>query len=198
MKKRGSRNDRLGYSALVVINLFVVGMFVAILFPSPAPVNFDTVASAAPRRLKEAMPIKVVLGIPTRIVVPSVNIDLPVRMGAYDSATQTWTLDNQSAFYAANSVPANDSNGATLLYAHAQRGLFVNIPHIAQGATAQVYTDSGKVFSYTFASTRKVKPDDMSVFDNSGAPSLTLLTCSGIFDTYRTLVSFSLSGVTPS
>ncbi len=194
---RGSRNSRLAYGAIAVVNLFLVGMFVAILFPAPAPVHFDTEVSVAPKHLMQPASLKINLGLPIRVVVPSVGIDLPVRMGSYDPATQTWTLDTHSAFYAVNSVPANDSNGATLIYAHAQNGLFVRLPDISQGATAQVYTDSGKVFSYTFSSTRKVKPDNMSVFDSTGAPTLTLLTCSGIFDTYRTLVSFSLSGVTP-
>jgi sortase A len=197
MKMKGSRSSHLTYGAIAVVNLFLVGMFVAILFPEPAPVSFDTEASVAPRHLKEPAVMKINLGIPTRIVVPSVGIDLPVQMGFYDPTTQTWTLDKSSAFYAVNSVPANDNNGATLIYAHAQNGLFVKLPDISQGATAQVYTDSGKIFSYTFASTRKVKPDDMSVFDNTGTPTLTLLTCSGVFDTYRTLVSFSFSGVAP-
>jgi LPXTG-site transpeptidase (sortase) family protein len=196
MKKRGSRNSRLTYGAIAVMNLFVVGMFVAILFPEPAPVSFEPLASAAPKHLIVPASTKINLGIPIRIIVPSVGIDLPVRTGSYDPTTQTWTLDTYSAFYADNSVPANDSNGSTIIYGHAQWGLFAKIPDITNGATAQVYTDSGKVFSYTFASTRKVKQDDTSVFVNSGAPMLTLLTCSGAFDAYRTLVSFNLSGVT--
>lgn len=194
MKKRGARNSRLAYGAIALINLFVVGMFVAILFPEPPPVNIES-SVLVPRRLKAPIPLNINLGIPTRIVVPSVGIDLPVRTGAYDPTTQTWTLDTHSAFYADNSVPANDSNGTTLIYGHAQWGLFAAIPAITNGATAQVYTDSGKVFSYSYASTRSVKPDDMSIFVTTGAPSLTLLTCSGAFDTTRTLVSFSLSGV---
>lgn len=196
MKKKRSSSNRLTFGAIAVINLFVIGMFTAILFPEPQPTTIESVASISPRRLKGPVPVSINLGIPSRIVVPSVGIDLPVRTGAYDPATQTWTLDTHSAFYATNSVPVNDSNGTTLLYGHAQWGLFAKIPDITNGATAQVYTDSGKVFSYRYASTRKVTPDDMSVFVNTGPPALTLLTCSGAFDTTRTLVSFSLSGVT--
>ena len=177
------------------MNLFVVGMFVSILFPEPSPISSEPIALAAPRQKVEPAPLNINLGIPNRIVVEGVGIDLPVRTGSYDAANQTWTLDTSSAFYADRSVPVNDSNGTTLVYGHAQWGLFARLPEISEGATAQVYTDSGKVFSYIFQSTRQVTPDDTSVFVNSGAPTLALQTCSGPFDTYRTLVSFSLSGV---
>lgn len=198
MEKKRSGNDRFAYYAIAAINLCVALAFVAVLFPAPTPAQAEPVALVAPVRLKGgALTENINLGIPVRIVVPSVTIDLPVRTGSYDAATQTWTLDKQSAFYASNTVPVNDNNGSTILYAHAQWGLFAKIPDISTGATAQVYTDSGKVFSYTFASTRQVKADDTSIFVSTGPPMLTLLTCSGPFDTYRTLVSFTLSGVAP-
>ncbi len=177
------------------MNLFVVGMFVAILFPEPPPVSLDPVASISSKRLKAAEMKKINLGIPNRVVVDGVSIDLPVRTGSYDPTNKTWTLDTSSAFYADRSVPVNDSNGTTLIYGHAQWGLFAKLPEITEGATAKVYTDSGKVFSYTFQSSRQVTPDDTSVFVTSGDPTLALQTCSGPFDTYRTLVSFKLNGV---
>lgn len=176
------------------MNLFLLGMFAVILFPEPKPIGL--LVSTASINITKPASLNVTIGIPNRVVVPNVGIDLPVRMGSYDSASQTWTLDTSSAFYASNSVPANDNNGSTLIYSHARPGLFANLSDISSGMTAQIFTDSGKVFSYTFASTRQVKPDDTSVFVHSGAPTLTLLTCSGPFDAYRTLVSFNLSGVT--
>jgi len=195
MKKRQALSSRLAYSAISVINLCVVGLFVAIFLPQTTLVRTDTFVAVSPKRLTGPELAKINIGIPTRVVVESVGIDLPVRTGSYDPSDNTWTLDTQSAFYADRSVPANDSNGSTLIYGHAQFGLFAKLPEIVGGATAQVYTDSGKVFTYTFASSRQVKPDDTSIFVNSGAPSLALQTCSGPFDIYRTLVSFNLSEV---
>lgn len=183
------------YGAIALINLFVAGMFITILYPKPAPIVSEPVATVVRKRMPEPALAKIQLGLPTRVVVPSVGIDLPVRVGSYDPSTQDWTLDNQSAFYADRSVPVNDSNGSTLIYGHAQYGLFSRLPEVSDGATAQVYTDTGKVFSYTFQSSRQVTPDDTSIFVTSGAPMLTLQTCSGPYDVYRTLVSFSLSGV---
>ncbi|MES2630659.1 MAG: sortase [Patescibacteria group bacterium] len=195
MKKQRLKNDRMVYSAIALMNLFVVGMFITILYPEPAPIVREPVATVVRKKMPEPALAKIQLGLPTRIVVSSVGIDLPVQMGSYDPSTQTWTVDTQSAFYADRTVPVNDSNGSTLIYGHAQYGLFSRVPEIREGATAEVYTDTGKVFSYTFQSSREVTPDDTSIFVNTGPPMLILQTCSGPYDVYRTLVSFYLSGV---
>lgn len=195
MPKQRLKDDRMVYGALALMNLFVVAMFVTILYPKPAPVSMEPVAAVVRTKALQPAIAQIHIGLPTRVIVPSVGIDLPVRMGSYEPSTQEWTLDTQSAFYADRSVPVNDNNGSTLIYGHAQYGLFSRLPEITYGATADVYTDTGKVFSYIFQSTRQVTPDDTSIFVTSGPPSLTLQTCSGPFDTYRTLVSFDLVGV---
>ena len=195
MKKKRTSNSRLVYSAIGVANLCVFAMFAAILSPQPEPVNAEPVAIVVPEKLTGPTFTKISLGIPSRVVVDSVGIDLPVRTGSYNPTDKTWTLDEQSAFYADLSVPANDSNGSTLIYAHARFGLFAKLPAVTEGATARVYTDSGKVFSYTFVSSRQVDPGDTSIFVSSGSPTLALQTCSGPFDIYRTLALFSLTEV---
>jgi len=193
--KRIASNAKSTYGVIAAINLCVLGMFAVMLSPIPIPARSQPFVAAAPPRLSGPELVKINLGIPARVVVSSVGIDLPVKTGSYNTTDQTWTLDERSAFYADRSVPANDSNGSTLIYGHARFGLFAKLPEIGEGATAEVYTDSGKIFSYTFASSRQVKPDDTSIFVNSGKPTLALQTCSGPFDIYRTLVSFKLSGV---
>jgi LPXTG-site transpeptidase (sortase) family protein len=195
MRKNSVFKGRLVFGAIGTVNLCVLGMFIAILSPLPVPVQSKPVVTVSPKPITGQAFANINLGIPTRVVVESVAIDLPVRIGSYNPSNQTWTLDLESAFYADRSVPVNDSNGSTLIYAHARLGLFAKLPEITEGATARVYTDSGKVFSYSFASNRQVQPDDTSIFVNSGGPTLTLQTCSGPFDIYRTLVSFNLSGV---
>lgn len=195
MNTKGATNNRHTHVVIGTTNLFVLVMFVAILWPQPIPEKIEPIVAVTREQLSGTTLENINLGIPNRVVVDSVGIDLPVRTGSYDAAEQTWTLDTQSAFYADRSVPANDSNGSTLIYGHARYGLFSKVPDIVEGATARVYTDSGKVFSYTFSSSREVKPDDTGIFATIGSPTLALQTCSGPFDIYRTLVSFNLSGV---
>ena len=195
MKKLRTKNDRKVFGAIALMNLFVAGMFLTILYPKPAPVISEPVATVVRNKMPEPALAKINLGLPTRVVVPSVGIDLVVKTGSYDPSTQNWTVDTQSAFYADRTVPINDSNGSTLIYGHAQFGLFSRLPEINNGATAEVYTDTGKKFSYIFQSSKEVTPDDTSVFVATGSPKLTLQTCSGPYDTFRTLVSFNLVGV---
>lgn len=192
MKKRRIKNDRKVFGAIALMNLFVAGMFITILYPKPAPVISEPVATVVRKKMPEPALAKINLGLPTRVVVPSVGIDLIVKTGSYDPSTQNWTVDTQSAFYADRTVPVNDSNGSTLIYGHAQYGLFSRLPEISDGATAEVYTDTGKKFSYIFQSSREVTPNDTSIFVTTGSPMLTLQTCSGPYDTFRTLVSFNL------
>lgn len=195
MKKKLASYRRSAYLSIGIINLCTAGMFLAILLPQPVAVYAQPILTAPEKKLSAPNLKNIALGIPNRVVVESVGIDLPVKTGSYDAATKTWTLDEASAFYADRSVPINDSNGSTLIYAHARFGLFAKLPEITNGSTALVYTDSGKVFSYQFESSRQVTPDDTSIFVATGPPTLALQTCSGPFDVYRTLVLFRLKEV---
>lgn len=135
------------------------------------------------------------IGTPTRIVVPSIGVDLGVGVGSYNPSDGTWTLDNERAFYANTSVPANNNNGVTLIYGHDRHSVFGRLNEVTNGENATVYTDSGYVFHYVYESKQNVSPTDTSLVRVDGAPTLMLQTCSGPWDAYRTLVSFRLTGV---
>src|SRR5690348_9975624 len=55
--------------------------------------------------------VKVISGIPVRIVISPLYIDLPVDKGTYDPTTDTWTLHDLKAYYAVYSSPANNIGG---------------------------------------------------------------------------------------
>lgn len=198
MKKRRVQSNRSVYAVLGLLNACLVVALAAILAPSPEPVVVANSMSDTARIRPDVPTIRLAKqGVPTRVVVPSVSIDLGVQPGSYEPEKQTWTLNDYSAFYADRTVPANNSNGTTLLYGHGTSAVFARITNIQQGAEATVYTDTGLIFSYRFESSREVLPTDTSVLNESGgAPKLVLQTCSGPFDKYRTLVSFVLVGVT--
>lgn len=169
-------------------------MFVVILTPpvEPPPI----VVASAPRTHKVPKPeAKPVVGAAERVVVPSVGIDSSVREGSYDSDSDSWSIDTDSAFYATTTVPVNNTNGSTLIYGHAGWGIFDTLPKVKKGAKATVHTKEGYEFVYEFESNRQVEPTDVSALTNTGPPKLILQTCSGAFDTYRTLVTFRLKEI---
>jgi LPXTG-site transpeptidase (sortase) family protein len=184
------------YSVFGIINL-VVGMTFYVLFvfhiAPPPPVITDT-STPFVMKVMEPKPIAATSGIPTRIVVPSIGVDVDVGVGSYNPSDGTWTLDNERAFYADASVPVNDNNGVTLIYGHARSAVFGRLGEVTDGADATVYTDSGYSFHYVYESRQDVLPTDTSIFRVDGAPTLVLQTCSGPWDAYRTLISFRFTG----
>lgn len=134
-------------------------------------------------------------GVPVHVEVLGTPINIAVDVGSYRPKSASWTVGSGAAFYADTTVPANNSNGTTLIYGHDTADVFGALPYISKQAIARVRTDSGLTFSYKYQSSRQVMPDDTSMLTDQGPPVLILQTCSGMFDSYRTLVTFRLFGV---
>lgn len=135
-------------------------------------------------------------GKPVRLKIPSLHMDLQVIDGVYNPKTGTWTLTRDKAQFALPSIQPNDISGNTLIYGHYRPEVFAYLHHIAKGAKAIVYTDSGYKFTYTFGSTEATSPTDTSIFAYEGAPRLTIQTCSGAFMQHRQMYYFSFDKVT--
>lgn len=188
--------NRLTYSYLALLNACVAVMFFIALTPTPAePLVVATVVSSRVSFNATSEKQRPITGTPIRVTVPSVGIDMPVKLGVYNTDSKTWTIDHSAAFHADVTVPVNNTNGTTLIYGHAGWGIFGALPEVKAGAEAVVYTLEGNRFNYTFESNRQVDPSDTSALVSTGPPRLLLQTCSGAFDAYRTLVSFRLVSV---
>lgn len=143
---------------------------------------------------------KITSGTPTRILITQADnglaIDLPVGAGYYDDKNG-WTLSEHNAQYAVLSVPPNDNQGHTLIYGHNNKYVFGYLSALRPdaGATAEVYTENGHIFSYAYDNYETLSPDDLSVFQNHGPPVLAVQTCSGSFFQYRQMFNFTLQKV---
>lgn len=191
----GTGKKTLFYSLIGLLNLAVGVMFYAINIV-PAPVLASSSSETRPQVHPVIVkPIPATQGTPTRIVIPSLSIDLPVGVGSYNPDNGSWTVDTTQAYYADVSMPINNSNGTTLIYGHAQSTVFETLPQIQPNAEAVVYTDSGFTFHYQLTGRRDVPPNDVSVFTASGLPKLVLQTCIGAYDELRALFSFRLVAI---
>jgi LPXTG-site transpeptidase (sortase) family protein len=142
--------------------------------------------------------VTLVSGIPNRIVIPSENVDLTVVEGYYVSSVAAWTLSGFDAEFADTSSPANNIGGNTFIYGHNNDYVFGALRHNtpAVGAEALLYTTNGHVFAYTFVSVSSVGPDDVAALDYSGSPPImTIQTCTGSLNEWRTLYRFDFSKV---
>ena len=187
----------LFFGAVFLLNLstLVFVWFVSPIstFKPKAPVFATTPSSLISQVRKKP---KAIISKPSRLVLPSIGIDLPVLPGQHNNQNDTWDIANYKAFYATPSDPINNITGDTLIYGHANNTVFANLKNITPGSELVVYTESGKVFHYSFVSSKNYQPDDLSIFDYRGPPIVTLQTCSGAWSQWRELFTFSLVKVT--
>jgi sortase (surface protein transpeptidase) len=188
---------RYYYGAVIII--YALTVLLGIYAFKPA--LFKQNAVAAPLKNQPAMPkatapaVHITSGVPVRIVVASLNVDLPVDRGVYNPADNSWSLSDVNAQFAMPSYIANDYTGNTLIYGHDTPAVFGIMSYIQPGAQALVYTDNGHVFSYIFQSSKNITPDDVSIFKYSGPPQLTVQTCSGDISQWRQMFNFKFDKV---
>ena len=181
------------YGLISLMNLAVGVMFYTTSI-TPAPVSATPTPNLKPVAAAPQV-IPATQGIPTKVTVPSLSIDLPVKIGTYTPENGNWTVDNSGAYYADSSMPINNSNGTTMIYGHAQSPVFATLPQIQPDSTATVTTDTGYVFHYRYLYVKEVAPNDVSVFTASGPPTLVLQTCVGVFSERRALFYFKLESI---
>jgi LPXTG-site transpeptidase (sortase) family protein len=142
---------------------------------------------------------KIISGIPSRIVIPTADIDLAVDKGYYDSATKTWSLSPDHAQFAAITSPANDRSGMTFIYGHGTDAVFgkIGTNRPAIGTLVKLYTANGHIFTYSLSDVSDLKPNETSILKDSkkGPPMLIIQTCTGVFSEWRTMFTFVLEKV---
>lgn len=137
--------------------------------------------------------VSIVSGLPSRLVIPGSAIDLPIEPGYYDSASSSWTLSGYDAQFAMISTLSNSSAGDTFIYGHNNDFVFGALRHNIPlpGATALIYTTNGHIFDYAFSSSFSLAPDDSSILTYSGSPIMTIQTCTGSVNEWRTMYRFN-------
>ena len=171
----------------------------AIVTPPPAPnevTQAKAVAAAVMAQTPADTDVATVSGEPSRLSIPSLNINLAITPGVYNAETKQWTLTRDNAQYAVMTPEPNTAGGNTFIYGHYRKGVFATLYKIRPGEKAIVTTKDGKTFTYVFESSRTVAPErSEGIFDYQGRPILTLQTCAGVFFENRQLFTFNLESV---
>ncbi len=135
-----------------------------------------------------------VQGKPAKLIIKSLNMNLKVVDGIYNQNNGSWTLSLDKAHFALPSVMPNNESGNTLIYGHYRPEVFAYLHLIQPGAKAQIITENGYIFSYTFTGSKNYNPSDTSIFAYQGPPQLTIQTCSGSWFQNRQLFTFKYNG----
>jgi len=121
---------------------------------------------------------------PTRIIIPTVNIDVPVNEAKLTNGF--WEVSETTASHGmGSSYPG--SLGNTVLFAHARAGLFLSLRDIKIGDNIYILTND-RWHRYRVESKREVQPTDVTVIQPTKDETLTLFTCSGFLDSKRLIV----------
>lgn len=124
---------------------------------------------------------------PVRVIIPSVDIDVPVRTAYIKNGA--WEVFDDSAAHGHDSAYPGEG-GNVVIYAHARPGLFLQLKDAGPGKGIFVF-GSRSWHEYTITETFDVSPDDVSVVRREDSEILTLYTCSGPYDTTRWVVRAS-------
>ncbi|WP_251152883.1 class F sortase [Cellulosimicrobium sp. Marseille-Q4280] len=129
----------------------------------------------------------------TRVVVPSIGLDMAVEPAGVDGEGQMALPDDarSAAWYRFGPGPASPE-GAVVVAAHVDdldgAGPFARLPEVAAGTTVDVVDATGTTYTYTVNGVEDIAKADLPldvVFDRGGPPRLVLVTCGGEWDRER-------------
>jgi len=127
----------------------------------------------------------VVKAAPDRIVIPSLNIDIPVKTAQIINGY--WQVFSDSAGFGLGSAYPGEM-GNTVIFAHARKNLFAPLKDITTGAQVTVYIKN-QLFLYTVSEIKEVLPSQTDTLAPTSDSTLTLYTCSGFRDSKRLIVT---------
>lgn len=133
-------------------------------------------------------------GVPIKLSISELGLSLGVQKGQFN-VDGSWTLDDSNAFYAVGSMPLNTAQGTTLIYGHNIDPVFKRLHNLKPGATLKIITENHLEFTYEYSFVSQVEPTDISVFNVNNAPNVTLQTCSGPWDQFRSMYTFRYKSV---
>ena len=139
---------------------------------------------------------QVIRDYPSRITIPSLNIDLDVLGGVYDSKTGEWSLSDDAVYFATITDLPNNHKGNTFLYGHNRDSALGRMSGIRLGDVVSIETKNGYKFSYEYTHDEIINPDKTTIlYDDSPAPRLTIMTCDGLWSEARRLMYFNFVDV---
>lgn len=169
------------------IGLFLVIMGI-ILLTGPKVISYIIPQSTSPEEPIMADSSFVTnnqqIQIPTRILIPAVNIDLPITLAKLTKGY--WETSENTASFGEGSSPPGQKNN-TVVFAHAREHLFLPLKDVKVKDRVYLFS-STQYFSYEVESLTEVKPSDVYIVKKTEDERLTLFTCSGFLDSKRLVV----------
>jgi LPXTG-site transpeptidase (sortase) family protein len=128
--------------------------------------------------------------LPTRLVLPNVNIDIPITPGSVLDGN--WQLSAKSVSLL--QIPLQGSNErGYVLYGHNWPVLLGNMRKVKVGEQLSLNYPDGESKEYAVTSVFRVDADQLSILDLAKPDTLVLYTCIGFLDSQRLVVLAQLA-----
>ena len=120
-----------------------------------------------------------------RLIIPTLELDAPVAPAPFqpDAAGGTWSVPTDRVGHAEGTAEAGRS-GNVVLFGHVswkqQPGVFAELHRLQPGDAIDVFAGA-TAFRYRVVATGSVAPTDASPVDPTPRPTLTLITCDGLW-----------------
>lgn len=137
-----------------------------------------------------------IFGTPVAMTVERLGVSLRVLSGEFDTVTNTWSLTDTGAHYAAVSSLPGTRPGTTVIYGHNRAAVFAPLADLQVDDVVQLTLSDGTTLDYRYARDAQVTPDAVDVlYEASDVPQLVLLTCDGAWDQFRRVMYLTLDEV---
>lgn len=145
---------------------------------TPAPALFNSAPVLAPTATPSPTPLRP--GQATRLVIPALNLDVPVLLApVYGDTWQVNHLDQAVGHLQGTAAPGSDSNlvlAGHVTLAAGVSGPFVNLAKLPPGAMMLVYAGD-EIFYYVADTAATVDTGAVEVTYPSSTGQITLITC---------------------
>lgn len=133
---------------------------------------------------------------PVQVELPRLHITLAIKPGTYNKATQSWSLDRNSAFVM---QPWTDQRGLQLpmtpvIYGHNIPAVFTPLRGAAPNELLIITERDGTKYTLRYVNDVVVSPYDNSIFMVRYRNSVLLMTCTGSHFESRRVLHFELVG----
>lgn len=122
---------------------------------------------------------------PKRLLIPKVNIDIPIISTKIHG--QIWEIPKNSAGHLNISAYPGES-GRIIIYGHNTNSVLGPIRWLKNDDVIVIQGADQSATSYQIISTAEVKPDQLEVLAPTVEETLTLYTCTGLFDSKRFVI----------
>jgi LPXTG-site transpeptidase (sortase) family protein len=123
---------------------------------------------------------------PTRLTIPSINLDLPILPAHIKD--QKWDITKDGVSYLVK-TPVPGTLGNSVMYGHNWSNLLGNLEEVKTGDIIEVKNSDGNTYAYVIHFVSVVTPDETHIYNNTSDYRLTIYTCTGFLDSKRLVVT---------